>query len=69
MDRQHRPVQESELQAEAARATEMLHGRVLRQIWRHRPGEIGLEFEDGTRLFVDSTSPLELSITGTQEEE
>ena len=60
---------QSDLEAEAIRATEMLRGRVVRQVWRHRPGEIGLEFEDGTRLFVDSSSTLELSITGNSEDE
>jgi hypothetical protein len=60
---------QSDLETEAIRATEMLRGRVGRQVWRHRPGEIALQFEDGTRLFVESRSPLELSITGTPEDE
>lgn len=59
----------ADLEAEAARATKMLRGRIVKQIWRHRAGEIGIEFEDGTRLFVDASSALELSITGTFEEE
>jgi len=47
----------------------MLRGKVVRQIWRHCPGEIGIEFEDGTRLFADVfKTGLELSITnGTHE--
>lgn len=59
----------ADLEAEATRATEMLRGRVVKQVWRHRPGEIGIEFEDGTRLFADASSALELSITGAFEDE
>jgi hypothetical protein len=53
-----------DLDDEAARATEMLRGRAVKQVWRHRLTEIGIEFEDGTRLFIDSAAALELSITG-----
>ncbi|MGV3533346.1 MAG: hypothetical protein ACO1QR_13345 [Chthoniobacteraceae bacterium] len=59
----------SDLEAEAVRATEMLRGRLVSKVWRHRPGEIVLEFDDGTRLFVDSSAPLELSITGNSDDE
>jgi len=56
-----------DLKHEAARATEMLRGLVVKQVWRHRAAEIGIEFEDGSRLFIDSAAALELSITGTDE--
>jgi hypothetical protein len=37
-------------------------------VWRHRPGEVGIEFNDGTRLFVDSVSNgLDFSVTGGDE--
>ena len=49
---------------EADRATEMLKGRSVRLVRRHRANEVLIEFEDGTRLVVDSQSPVELSITG-----
>lgn len=56
----------SKLQQEAARATALLGGKVVAKIWRHREGEVGIEFTDGTRLFVDHTpSGVELSITGS----
>lgn len=55
--------EKSNLKEEAARATALLRGRIIKTVWRHRPGEIGIEFEDGARLFVDSSSRLELSIT------
>jgi hypothetical protein len=56
--------EESELAIEARRATEMLRGKVVAVVWRHRIGEIGIEFTDGTRLFVDHTAAgVELSIT------
>ena len=53
------------LDEEAVRATEMLSGKVVRTVWRHRPGEVGIEFVDGTRLFIDAPPEeiLELSIT------
>ncbi len=53
----------STLQLEAERATEMLCGKTVSMVWRHRPGEVGIEFTDGTRLFVDRTpNGVELSI-------
>ncbi len=59
----------SPLQDEANRATEMLHGKVVKRVWRHRDRELGIEFEDGTRLFADVTQAgLELSITGINNE-
>lgn len=52
------------LNKEAKKATVMLKGKVVSKVWRHRPKEIGLEFADGTRLFVDMEEEgLELSIT------
>jgi len=54
----------SDLTSEAKHATKLLRGKVVRQVWRHRANEIGIEFEDGTRLFVDKQElGLELSIT------
>ena len=55
-----------DLENEARRATDILRGKVVRVVWRHRSKEIGLEFTDGTRLFVDVTAAgeLEVSITG-----
>ncbi len=50
------------LEEESARATELLHGKVVRRIIRHRESEVLIEFEDGSRLFADSETPLELSM-------
>lgn len=54
-----------DLDAEALRATEMLRGKTVRTIWRHRDSELGIDFADGTRLFIDAIGKrgLELSIT------
>lgn len=53
------------LEEEAKRATEMLEGKVVARVTRHRPQEVLVEFTDGTRLFVDhQPSDLDLSITG-----
>ena len=57
------------LTEEERRATEMLSGRTVARVRRHRPQEVLIEFSDGTRLFVDaSNEALELSITGDFEE-
>ena len=57
------------LEQEAIRATELLKKKAVLRIWRHRKGELGIEFTDGTRLFVDQTEDgLDISITeGIQE--
>ena len=53
-----------ELEKEARRATKILKGKNVLQIFRHRIGEFGIEFTDGTRLFIDhQTDGLEISIT------
>lgn len=52
------------LAREADQATEMLSGRTVRVVRRHRPSELLIEFDDGTRLFVNAQGALELSITG-----
>lgn len=52
------------LEEEAERSTELLKGKTVSKIFRHRIGEVGIEFTDGTRLFIDhKTEGLELSIT------
>jgi len=39
-------------------------GKIVSIVWRHRPGEVLVEFTDGTRLFVDAKGDkAELSIT------
>jgi hypothetical protein len=53
-----------DLENEGVRATELLRGRTVSVVRRHREKEILIEFDDGTRLIVDSQSSLELSITG-----
>ena len=55
---------QSELESEAARATELLKGKVVHIVWRHREKEVAIQFTDGTRLFVDLVATgLDLSIT------
>jgi len=57
------------LEQEAERATELLKGKVVAKVMRHRAKEICVEFTDGTRLFVDHhPNNVELSITGGAEE-
>ena len=56
--------EKSKLRLEAARATEMLRDKTVSVVWRHRVGEVAIEFTDRTRLFVDHTSDgVEVSIT------
>ena len=57
------------LEQEAERATELLKGKVVAKVMRHRAKEVCIEFTDGTRLFVDhNPDNVELSITGGDEE-
>lgn len=57
------------LEQEAERATELLRGRVVAEVMRHRAKEVCIEFADGTRLFVNhKPDDVELSITGGDEE-
>jgi len=52
------------LEQEAERATELLKGKVVAKVMRHRVKEVCIEFTDGTRLFVDQKPDgVELSIT------
>ena len=56
------------LEEEAARATEFLRGKTVLNVWRHRDGEVVIQFNDGTRFFASALNDsLELSITGTPE--
>jgi hypothetical protein len=54
------------LEQEAEQLAELLVGKTLTRVFRHRPAEVGFEFSDGTRFFADSAAktPLELSVTG-----
>jgi len=57
------------LEEQQDRATKMLRGKMLQTVFRHRSTEIGMEFTDGTRLFVDVIEgQLEISITGDSED-
>jgi hypothetical protein len=51
------------LEEESERATALLHGKTILRVVRHRENQVLVEFEDGSRLFVDSQTPLELSVT------
>ena len=54
-----------DLKQESETATDVLKGKVVSKVMRHRKAEIGIEFTDGTRLFVDARqNEIELSITG-----
>ena len=56
------------LEQESDRATQLLSGKVVARVVRHREAEVLVEFTDGTRLFVDcSGTGVELSITGVNE--
>ncbi len=58
----------ADLEDEASRATEMLAGKAVRQVWRHRSGEVVIEFADRSRLFADARGgDIELSITAGED--
>ena len=57
-----------DLEDEATKLTDLLRGKTVKTVWRHRVGEVGIEFGDGTRLFVDvAATGLDFSITGGHE--
>lgn len=56
-------MEDRDLDEEARLATDMLAGKSVRRVLRHHAGEVGIEFTDGTRLFVDGVDGVELSIT------
>jgi hypothetical protein len=57
-----------DLENEAAKLTELLRGKAVKLVRRHRAREVVIEFDDGTRLFVDTVSePLEFSVTSESE--
>lgn len=51
------------LDEEAARIEQLVSGKVVKTVYRHHPNEIVVEFTDGSRLFVDAPSDLEISVT------
>ena len=52
------------LKMEAKRATELLAGKIVKAVWRPKKKELGIEFTDGTRLFVNhQPNSVEISIT------
>ena len=53
-----------DINAEAGRLTELLRGKTVSAARRHRRGELLLQFEDGTRLFVNAAADgLDISVT------
>jgi hypothetical protein len=55
----------ADLEDEAARLTDLLRGKIIKAIRRHRPDEMLIEFDNGTRLFINRFSGgLEFSVTG-----
>lgn len=59
------PSKPQQLAQESIAATNALVGKVVARVVRHRDTEVLVEFEDGTRLFVDrSAEGVEISVTG-----
>jgi len=54
---------EADLEKEANEIQGLLVGKTLSRVLRPRVNELVLEFSDGTRLFVDTKSTPEFSIT------
>jgi hypothetical protein len=53
-----------ELEDEAKSLGELLCGKTVKIVRRHRPTEVMIEFDDGTRLFVDAIPDgLDFSVT------
>ena len=55
----------AELAAEAERLAGLLKGKPLARVWQHRPEAMGIEFADGTKLYVSITDgALEMNVSG-----
>ncbi len=53
------------LEDESGRLTDLLRGKTVRQARRKKAGELLIDFDDGSRLFVNAQgSEIELSVTG-----
>ncbi len=58
------------LNEESESIEKLLKGKIVQKIFRHRENEFGIEFTDGSRIFIDKVEKgLELSITGVSDEE
>ena len=54
---------------EARELTALIGGKTVKLVRRHRPAELMIEFDDGTRLFVDvATKGLDVSVTGGEDD-
>jgi len=53
------------LKREAVSVTKLLRGKSVKVVRRPRTSEILIEFTDGTRLFADAKTKVEISVTGT----
>jgi len=58
------------LHEEAAKMTSMLKGKSVARVFRHRKKEVGIEFTDGARLFIDwePNGVLDFSIEDEQDD-
>ena len=55
----------AQLAAEAERISGLLKGKTLLRVWQHRPEAMGIEFDDGTKLYVERiTGGLDVNIIG-----
>ena len=55
----------AELSADAEKLTVALKGKELVRVWQHRPEAMGIEFVDGTRLYVaQGEDGIEITATG-----
>jgi hypothetical protein len=55
-----------DLSQEARRMTELLVGKTVKIVRRHRSSEVLVEFADGTRLFVNGINHAELDFSVTK---
>ncbi|MER8927782.1 hypothetical protein [Mesorhizobium sp. M0859] len=53
-----------DLKQETDELTMLLVGKTVRHVRRFRPGEVLIEFTDGTRFIADAHDAIECSVTG-----
>jgi hypothetical protein len=57
----------ADLEDEGRKLTDLLRGKTVKVVRRHRSGEVMIEFDDGTRLYVNNISDgFEFSVTDSR---
>ena len=57
-----------ELEKQGPRIAELLKGLSIESCYRNKSTELIIQFSNGARMFIDSSEPIEISITGVDDD-